>query len=376
MNWTPSDDSFSYNFTLRDDLRGILNDAHVPTKREVLKVVMSLFDPLGLISHSLVHGKVIIQGTWAAGTGWDVPISESLFQKWRQWVALFPELGKLKIPRCYFSPFPANFHDMHVHCFVDASDVAYSCAVYFRLVHNDSVQVVLVGAKSKVAPLKTLSTPRLELKAAVLGVRFLAAILEYHTLSVSQRFFWSDSTTVLAWIRSDHRRFHKFVSVRVGEILTLSDPQEWRWVKSKLNVSDDATKWKKGPTLESNCPWFEGPDFLRDIEESWPKQSIVTTTHEEVRSVQVHCNPEPLIDYSRFSHWSKLQRTTTYVIRFIDGLCRSNVGRSLQKGILTQAELSRAEIVLWKLAQMESFPEERTILEKTKGFPEAKHSVA
>ncbi|XP_062712388.1 uncharacterized protein LOC134289824 [Aedes albopictus] len=375
MSWDPINDCFSYSFNLRDDIRSVIDEAHIPTKREVLKVVMSLFDPLGLVSHFLVHGKAIIQGTWAAGTGWDEPINADLNQKWRQWVTLFPKLNELNIPRCYFVPFPPNIDDLQVHTFVDASDIAYSCAVYFRLVHEDHVQTALVGAKSKVAPLKTLSTPRLELKAAVLGVRFAAAILEYHSLPVSKRFFWSDSTTVLAWIRSDHRRFHKFVSVRIGEILTLSEPQEWKWVQSKLNVSDDATKWKNGPNLDSNSCWFKGPEFLRLDEMAWPMQRSTTTTLEELRRVQAHWNNEPAVDYSRFSSWTRLQRTMAYVIRFIDRLRRRNVARNFKREILTREELSKAEILLWKVVQQETFAVERSVLAKTRGDPDAKHSA-
>ncbi|XP_065078485.1 uncharacterized protein LOC135701569 [Ochlerotatus camptorhynchus] len=342
------EDCFTYTVNLREDLRTIVDVTHVPTKREVLKVVMSLFDPLGLISHFLVHGKILIQGTWASGTGWDEPINEDLYQRWRQWVDLFPMLDNIKIPRCYFSTFPDTL---------------------------EGLQLVLVGAKSKVAPLKTLSIPRLELNAAVLGVRFLASVLGYHTFPVSQRFFWSDSTTVLAWIRSDHRRFHKFVSVRIGEILTLSDPQDWRWVPSKKNVSDVTTKWKNGPNLGSNSAWLQGPEFLRYGEESWPEQPPAVTTHEEVRRVQVHWNPTPPMDYSWFNRWTKLQRTMAYVIRFIDSSRRKNIGQHLHLKVLSQGELARAEMLLWKMAQANAFPEEITILEETRGTPEIHHTT-
>ncbi|XP_055632393.1 uncharacterized protein LOC129772888 [Toxorhynchites rutilus septentrionalis] len=375
MKRLPKEDRFVYTVKLREDLRAIVDETHIPSKREVLKVVMSLFDPLGLISHLLVHGKVIIQGTWASGIGWDEPINCDLYQKWRQWVNLFPKLDKLSIPRCYFSPFPDTFEDLQIHTFVDASDTAYSCAIYFRLVHKNNVQLALVGAKSKVAPLKTLSIPRLELKAAVLGVRLQASILEYHTFPVSRRFLWSDSTTVLAWIRSDHRRFHKFVSVRIGEILTLSDPQEWRWVQSKHNVADVATKWKNGPNLEADSPWLRGPKFLYYGEQSWPKHPPTVTSHEEIQRVQAHWNSTPLLDYSRFNRWTKLLRTMAYVFRFIESVQKKNFGQQLKAGLLTQRELARAELVLWKMAQEDAFPEERTVLKTTQGNPEIRHAT-
>lgn len=155
----------------------------------------------------------------------------------------------------------------------------------------------------------------------------------------------------------------------------MSEPHEWRWVQSKLNVSDDATKWKDGPNLDSSSLWFKGPGFLQQEETLWPEHRITTTTHEEVRRVQTHWNPVPLIDYSRFNKWIKLQRTTAYIFRFIDSARRNNVGQKLQREILSQEELARAEVALWKMAQTEAFPEERITLAKTSGSPDAKHAT-
>lgn len=234
MMWIPKEDCFTYIVNLREDLRFVLNKDYVPTKRQILKVVMSLFDPLGLISFFLIHGKVIIQGIWASGTGWDDPVSSHFVRLWRQWVDCFDQLNTLKIPRCYFSAsFSCSTSRIEAHVFVDASETAYCCAVYFRVVSKNDIQVALVGAKSRVAPLKTLSIPRLELKAAVIGAQYLQTVLSHHDFSVSHKFLWSDSTTVLAWIQSDHRRFQKFVAVRVGEILTLTEAYDWRWVPTK-----------------------------------------------------------------------------------------------------------------------------------------------
>ena len=177
---------------------------------------------LGLISFFLIHGKVLMQGIWASGTGWDEPVNENFVRQWRQWVDCFDQLSTLRIPRCYFSTsFFSRESRLETHVFVDASETAYCCVVYFRLLDARGIQVALVGSKSKVAPLKTLSIPRLELKAAVLGVQYLQSILSNHALPVAQKYLWTDSTTVLAWILSDHRRFQKFVAVRVGEILSL-----------------------------------------------------------------------------------------------------------------------------------------------------------
>ncbi|XP_062537780.1 uncharacterized protein LOC134206099 [Armigeres subalbatus] len=379
MRWLPVEDTFTYSFALRDDLRTILEFHHFPTKREVLKVLMSLFDPLGFIAFFLIHGKVLMQDIWATGCEWDEQINEVLFTRWKQWSQLLPQLDALRIPRCYFkSLIPGYDNELQIHLFVDASEVAYACVAYFRLQANDAVNIALVGAKSKVAPLKTLSIPRLELKAAVLGVRYLESIEKSHSFKVHRRVICCDSSTVLAWINSEHRRYNKFVAVRIGEILTTTEQKNWRWIPSKLNAADQATKWNGIPVLQSNSQWFQGPGFLYETEEKWPKQSTITCTQEELRPgsnnpssrLLHHSCSQPLIDVERFSKWKKLHRTMGFVL---NNVRQKQLGNPLHLGILQQDELKSAENEIWKLAQKECYSQEVEILSKTKGSCSGQH---
>ncbi|XP_062716624.1 uncharacterized protein LOC134292014 [Aedes albopictus] len=374
MKWMPSNDVFTYTFAMRRDLQPILEDDHTPTKREVLKVIMSLFDPLGFVSFFLIHGKMMMQDVWATGIDRDDQISEELYLRWRRWIQYFPQLDTLRIPRCYFgTPFPENFDRIELHVLVDASDTAYACVAYYRLETESGIRLALICAKTKVAPVKVLSVPRLELKAAVLGSRVLETIQGYHTYPISRRVLWSDSSTVLAWIRSEHRRFNKFVAVRVGEILTTTNAREWRWVPSGWNVADMGTKWKNGPDFSPSNPWFHGPSFLHQPEEYWPEQVQYTTTIEELRASNTHITATPLIDVSRFSNWTRLQCAMAFALRFIDNVRLKSKGLTLQLGVLQQEELKRAEETLWKVAQAEAFSEEISILSTTQGSPTARH---
>ncbi|XP_055615041.1 uncharacterized protein LOC129761350 [Toxorhynchites rutilus septentrionalis] len=379
MKWLPGDDVFTYSFVMRDDLKRILEEDHVPTKPEVVKVVMTLFDPLGLIAFFLVHGKILIQDIWARGIGWDDAIPNDLYERWRTWTNLFPELDLLRIPRCYFrSALPENVNNLQIHIFCDASEVAFSCAANFRVKLDGEIQVAFIGSKTKVAPLKTISIPRLELNAAVLGTRFLETLQSYHSLPVSRRFLWSDSSTVLSWICSEHRRYNKFIAVRVGEILSSTNQIEWRWIPTKLNIADQATKWNSGPRLSTENPWFRGPNFLYEEEGSWPIQRLVAPTTEELRSdAIILCHHTPRldipIDVSRFNSWTRIQRTVAFVLRYVDNCRRRKRHESLQLGVLTQDELKRAEELLWKVAQKEVFAEELSILAKSQGPPEKRH---
>ncbi|XP_053698951.1 uncharacterized protein LOC128745910 [Sabethes cyaneus] len=376
MRWIPADDCFTYTFMLRKDLLPILREEHIPTIREILKVVMSLFDPLGLLSFFLVHGKIIIQDCWATGITWDEPINAELYERWIRWTSFFPLLDTLRIPRCYFLPgLPTGNPNLQVHAFVDASEQAYCCVIYFRLEVNGSIQVSLVAAKTKVAPLKTLSIPKLELKAAVLGVRLMNTVINSHTLTFCRRYLWSDSTTVLAWIQSNHRRYQKFVAVQVGEILMVTEPQEWMWVPTKLNIADEGTKWRSDPNFRSDSPWFVGPCFLRTTEEHWPKQRRYTTTVEEIRPLLIHTSASPLLEVSRFGRWEKLNRTMAYVIRFIQNLHRKRNRLPLELEEIKQQEFQEAEEALWKMAQAEGFPSEIATLKPTQGSPQSRHAV-
>ncbi|XP_055638295.1 uncharacterized protein LOC129776590 isoform X2 [Toxorhynchites rutilus septentrionalis] len=374
MKWIPSEDVFTYTFAPRADLEHVFVDGYIPTKREVLKVVMSLFDPLGCISFFLIHGKIIIQDAWTCKLGWDDPIGDSLLARWKQWIGLFNTLPLLRIPRSYFqADSPMNFNDLQLHVFVDASESAYSCVAYFRLKINDHINVAMVAAKTKVAPVKSLSIPRLELKAAVEGSRLLDSVKRYHTLPIAKSFLWSDSKTVLAWIQSEHRRYHKFVAVRVGEILSSSEVNDWRWVPSKFNPADEATKWKNGSNINTNNSWFQGPSFLKKDGKFWPDQLQIFTTQEEIRSVLPHWVAVSIVNPSRFSKWTMMLRSLAFVFRYVQNLRRKIKGDQQVFGVLTQDELEKAEQLLWKIAQHDVFQEEISVLIETQGSPDRQH---
>ncbi|XP_062703842.1 uncharacterized protein LOC134286270 [Aedes albopictus] len=368
MAWLPDVDMFVYFVKMPDDIERS-DSTKVATKRSILRFVMSVFDPLGLISNLLVHGKVIIQDLWRAKVGWDDTIPAEIQHNWLRWIEHLSKLEKLQIPRCYFSGYdPDSLHSLQLHIFVDASESAFACAAYFRIVDRDLPRCALVASKTKVAPLKPLSIPRLELQAAVIGSRIAKSVAEYHTLSVSRRFFWSDSKTVLSWIGSDARKYRQYVAVRIGEILEETQPDEWHWVPTKHNVADEATKWGKGPTFHPDSRWFTGPDFLFQPEDKWPQQQIpVADTEEELRVVHVHRAKiiEPFIDCDRLSKWERILRATAYVYSFI-GRYRDfgKQGVSRTKRELTQEDMQRAEKALWRLAQADAYAEEITILQK------------
>ncbi|XP_058446466.1 uncharacterized protein LOC131427358 [Malaya genurostris] len=367
--WRPTDDVLSFQVALRDDLQVLIDAKAVPTKRQVLQIVMSFFDPLGFISAFVIHGKIIIQEIWKTGIGWDDPITSEIAQDWFRWISFFDQLQMVKVPRCYFPNYsPESYDTLQLHVFVDASESAYCCVAYFRIVEYGKPRLALVASKAKVAPLKPVSVPRMELQAAVLGVRLAKTIGKSHSLRITQRFFWTDSMTVLAWLRGDPRRYRQYVMFRAGEILSETSLSEWRWLPTKLNVADVGTKWGTGPSFDPNNRWYASSEFLfENSVENWPRHDRpIAPAVEELRSNQAHftlihaTGHHRLIELRRFSKWERLVRTVGYVYHFI------NCSRQRVRGMLTSEELQQAEKTIWKTIQVEEYPDEMRILEWNK----------
>ncbi|XP_053686708.1 uncharacterized protein LOC128736255 [Sabethes cyaneus] len=378
MIWRPTEDVFTFDpSTLNEDIKALIGGAVTPTKRQVLKTIMSLFDPLGLISHFVVHGKILMQLIWRSGTDWDESIPEEPRPVWSRWCQHLQCLDIVAVPRCFFKGINSSTLDnVEAHLFVDASELACAAVLYLRLVNNNKVRCTLVAAKTKVAPLKPVSVPRLELQAAMIGVRMLDKVLLSLDIPVIRRFLWSDSSTVLSWLRSDSRRFHQFVAVRVGEILSTTSVDEWRYVPSKLNAADAATKWKDEPIFADNNTWYYAPDFLYKSPEHWPsklpKKELETVS--ELRAVFLFHGMEqkPLLDVSRFSNWNRLVRTVGYTIRAIR---RFKGEKHHDPAFLAQEELKYAEILLWRQIQNEAYADEGSILKHNRAFPEDPLSI-
>ncbi|XP_065078605.1 uncharacterized protein LOC135701675 [Ochlerotatus camptorhynchus] len=255
--------------------------------------------------------------------------------------------------------------DLQLHVFVDASEAAYACVAYLRLDCVEGTRCALVASKTKVAPLKPLSIPRMELQAAMIGARLMQTVCSSLTLPISKRFLWSDSTTVLAWLHSNSRRYHQFVGFRVGEILSLSSLDEWRYVPSALNVADDATKWICGPTFDPDSRWFKGPEFLAKEVDEWPvKAENHTTTSEELRPVLLHQFNvlEKLINENRFSNWNRLVRAMAYVHRAVS-LLMKRIPVEERGSALQRIEIQEAEYTVLRQVQAEAYADEVTILQ-------------
>ncbi|XP_029719406.2 uncharacterized protein LOC109431964 [Aedes albopictus] len=372
MWWCIASDSFTYKVGWKRYDSDLLEGRRRPTKREVLRVLMSIFDPLGLISHFLMFLKVLLQEVWRSGVQWDEEITDDAFSKWQQWLKLLPEVEQVRIPRCYRSQSQSPEEEAELHIFADASECGMAAVAFLRFVKNGTVECRIVAAKTRVAPLKFVSIPRLELQAAVIGARLANTIADSLTVNISRKYYWTDSRDVLCWLHSDHRRYTQFVAFRVSEILETTEANQWYWVPSKMNVADDGTKWTSRPDLTAVSRWFVGPDFLQRPETNWPQQPKKSrSTEEELRPrlIANHTVCEPVINPCNFTSWKRMLNITSYVLRFTAN-CRRKLRReSTTTGQLTTPELVSAEAYLLRTAQREGYPDEVTILEKSRTIP-------
>lgn len=368
--WCTESDTltFKVGWTRYDE--DLLDGRRRPTKRELLRFLMSIFDPLGLIAHFLIYLKMLLQEIWRAGLQWDEPISEDLFVKWKTWLRILPDVEKIKIPRCYHTHSFSGC-DAQLHTFVDASENGFAAVSFVRFKTGDLIECAIIAAKTRVAPLRFQSIPRLELQAGVLGVRLARTITE--AIQLQQRFFWTDSQDVLCWINSDHRRYTQFVAHRISEILEATETTDWRWVPTKLNVADDGTKWGVSPDMTSRSRWFIGPEFLWREESEWPRQpSLSITTKEELRpSLIGHQSVASgaLITYEDFSSWRRLTYVVGFIYRFVNKCLRRTPRHTQLGSCLIMEEIRAAEEYVLRETQLKAFTEEMEALIKQKPLP-------
>ncbi|XP_068154970.1 uncharacterized protein [Drosophila tropicalis] len=229
LYWVPNSDVFTFICKFARLKRNVLDSDKTPTKRELLQVLMSMYDPLGFISCFTIELKILLQEVWRSGIGWHTGLPDALLPKWIRWKRILTTIAGLTIPRCYFDS-SDQVHDVQLHTFVDASELAYAAVCYLRIRQGKRTYLSFVASKAKVAPLSPLSIPRMELQAAVIGAKLSNRIQRNPSLSINSSCYWSDSKTVLKWLRMDPRKFQQFVMHRVGEILEFTNTKTSSYV--------------------------------------------------------------------------------------------------------------------------------------------------
>lgn len=347
VHWWPSTDMFT--FAVKDNTDVTLTRIGISSR------TMAIYDPLGLAQPMTVKAKIKSQRD-GVKYGLTDKMDEEDSNWWRHWFERAEGLNDLSIPRCLF-PDPDNIIQSGLHTFCDASEEAYAAVIYIRNVYKDnSVIVRLVMAKTKVAPKKTLSIPRLELNAALMGSRLASYVLK--SLSSLHRdkmtsHLWTDSSCTRNWVRATAAYYNQYVGHRLGEIQTLTEARQWRFVPGCLNPSDLATR--SAFEEEDDCIpslWFDGPPFLLLPEDQWPKDLPWAAVTEDVKKGRVHITTTTIqMDWNQFkitpadlTHLGQLSFSFRNAIESCQGESFSDDIRRLKKDKLLISTSSLLEL--------------------------------
>ena len=353
VHWCIENDSFGFRIHLKDKPL---------SRRGILSTVSSIYDPLGFASPFLLQGRRILQQLCSDKKGWDEEITPEERSAWERWRGELPGLEALNIRRCFK---PKDFGEvvrMSIHHFSDASDVGYGEASYLRLENNNGqVNCSLLMGKSRVAPLKQTTIPRLELTAATVAVKVGALLKTELEFGDIEEFYWTDSTVVLGYLKNESRRFHLFVANRVRMILNHSTKSQWRYVETKMNPADDASRGINITRYLKNKRWFEGPSFLQQPlqELRAPDATNLTIDDEDPEVKKIKVNKISMQNdilsrlTSRTTKWLKLKRIVATIMQW------KNRRRNIEID-----DLQKAELTILKLVQQEAFSEEINMLRK------------
>nr|CAI5846002.1 unnamed protein product [Callosobruchus analis] len=344
------------------------------TKRAVLSMISQIFDPLGLIGPTTIQLKILMQQLWQSKLDWDDSLPVDLLNTWAKTYDQLEHLNEITIPRQVIS-FGAKY--IEVHGFSDSSERAYGACLYLKSVNEqESIEVRLLCAKSRVAPLKSISLPWLELCGALLLAQLYSKVVKAIKLPIFKSYLWTDSTIVLSWLAAPPKTWKTFVANRVAEIQTLSETCEWRHVPSFDNPADIISRGLEPTELKSCTLWWSGPGFLKQTSEGWPNQFICNTTNNNLERKPiclVNTNVTSEFDiFGRYSSLYKLQRIVALCLRFKRNLTVNRKNRIA--GAITGSEQDEALLVLAKLAQQTEFRKDIIAL-KQNGVVSAKSKL-
>ncbi|XP_077264832.1 uncharacterized protein LOC143898910 [Temnothorax americanus] len=323
------------------------------TKRLVLSEVAQIFDPLGFASPVVIKAKMLLQELWLHKLQWDEPLPSQLSSRWLIIRKELTSLRKISIPRWYNT---WSTSSMEFHGFSDASQLAMAVVVFITVHGSNGATISLVCSKTKVAPLKRLTIPRLELTAALLLLRLMQYVQATLKLNVTATHLWTDSVVTLTWIKSHALRWKDFVKNRVSQIQELTANAHWKYVPGTSNPADCASRGLSTAQLQSHSLWWTGPPWIL-TPEAWPLQPALLdelSAHEARPGIALHAAASQP-DY----HWG-------LIYRFI-----SLLGKGRCKPLDLHSALEKARLFWIKATQAAYFTHEIKMLTANSRLPTA-----
>ncbi|XP_044594867.1 uncharacterized protein LOC123272233 [Cotesia glomerata] len=364
MNWSPITDKFQFTWNIPAYSK--------ITKRTILSTIARFFDPLGLLAPVVITAKIFIQQLWTNQLDWDDPLSAVLSNQWKDLIQSFQEMNQMSIPRWLQT---SRSNPCEIHGFCDASQQALAAVIYVLSKDpNEKTQTVLLCSKTKVAPIKRLTIPRLELSAAVLLTKLVHHVLQKFEIKKPQVHLWTDSAITHTWINNHPSRWKEFIHNRVCFIQETLPAAKWHFVPGKENPADCATRGLTPTQLFKHSIWWFGPEWLKQSSSSWPNGSTIPTIndHLEERPIKVmttklipmsieeflrRTTPKPFDQLNRIYHnLTRLLRITALCRRFILRLRKK--AANLKTEPITVQELNDAKFYWVKITQQHAFNQE------------------
>ena len=364
LSWDPQEDIFMFkvqlNFSKKmkncfqgpyltvDDLEKELPT--VLSRRIILRQVASIYDPLGMVTPFTLKMKLLMRelvvdmSADGKKLGWDEAVDEEFHRKWTLLFKEMFEMEYISFKRCLKPKDAVGNPDLVV--FSDGSMKAFGAVAYVRWrLLDGSIECALVASKSKLAPLRQVTVPRLELCGAVLACRLRQFIEEEMEWSFDTVVHITDSEIVRGQIQKESFRFNTYVGNRIAEIQEKSQPSEWYWVSTDNNVADLCTRGCRPSLLHKNSAWQLGPEFLRLPKGDWPISQHCGVEIPDVLYVKegksscavAEVNVVPNID--RFRDYDKLINVTARVLNVSRSRSLLELSREPNAQELLKAEL-------------------------------------
>lgn len=349
LHWNCSNDELLYSVSKEIVTKRI-------TKKIILSEISKIFDPLGLIGPITIKGKILMQRLWSLNLKWEDVVPDNIQKDWEEIREQIRLVSEVKISRMAAS---FDAYQTEYHGFCDASILAYGTCIYVKGIDKfDNVNVTLLCAKSKVAPLKAKSLPRLELCGALLLAQLMKKVLLAKNRDKLKVYYWSDSQITLAWIKVKHN-WKAFVSNRIGEIHELSNPDQWRHVSGKDNPADIISRGATTTQLLNCSIWWKGPEFLKTNNKLDTELIVNDDLQQQIEleiTASYHSSTYEWDIFDKYSNLLNLVRIVARCLRFINRikLCRELV----MHNYLTAKELDIANEILIKSIQQTAFSSE------------------
>ncbi|XP_003737385.1 uncharacterized protein LOC100904490, partial [Galendromus occidentalis] len=338
--------------------------ARTPSKRNLLKGLSQIYDPLGLLACLAINFKVLTQVLWTKKLDWDTPLDGEL-SVYRASVHNLEYAHLIRISRPMFA-FGSGTAARELHVFADASLKSYGAVVYMREIPTGKVggaaPVSFIMAKSRVCPLKGKWTiHRLELMAAVVAARLAKRVSEAVAEAIDRIFLYSDKSAVLGWLRQSSDRWKPFVANRIREIQAISRVEDWSYVGSEDNPADLLSRGSPLNTADLRQFWLQGPEWLAQqrapeshgLNPEDGAQAMLQEKKAEILSAAaVVETPLEQVFHRRLSSWGKAVRVIAYIRRWG---ARCNKSVSFPSREVAPEEYVEAETVVLKLIQRSSF---------------------